>query len=286
MPRSLCRWTVCGAAFLGGLNCAAALAADDPAHDTTLEMASEAPAAAAAPLASANESYGTLLSFRRDGHAGRSGQPLAPVTTDLIEPLDADDLEPPVAAHADRPPAMPPALASLPAPAAGAAPLLDDDPRRLAPPNSSTARSSATPGAALVERLSIPWDRGALTSTATALGVVIGLLLATSWLLKRGQPRTPGQLPPEAFCVLGRAILPDRTPVQLLRLGSKLVLVANHQDQVRPLAEITDPLEVERLAGICQQSHQVGPAAEFQQVLQQLSREPARGFLGSEGLRG
>jgi flagellar biogenesis protein FliO len=181
---------------------------------------------------------------------------------------------------------MPPTLAALPAGAAGAAPLLEDDPRRLAPPTASAARSPQTPGAALAERLSIPWDRGALTSTATALGIVVGLLLATSWLLKRGQPRAPGQLPPEAFCVLGRAMLPDRTPVQLLRLGSKLVLVANHQDQVRPLAEITDPLEVERLAGICQQSRQVGPAAEFQQVLQQLSREPARGFLGSEGLRG
>jgi hypothetical protein len=48
------------------------------------------------------------------------------------------------------------------------------------------------------------------------------------------------------------------------------------------LAEVTDPIEVDRLAGLCVGGRPGGSSAEFQQVLAQLSREPARGFLGRE----
>ncbi len=54
----------------------------------------------------------------------------------------------------------------------------------------------------------------------------------------------------------------------------------------QPLTEVTDPMEVDRLTGLCASGRGHGPSAEFQQVLSQLSREPARGFLGAEAAGG
>jgi hypothetical protein len=46
---------------------------------------------------------------------------------------------------------------------------------------------------------------------------------------------------------------------------------------------VNDPAEVDRIAGLCIGGKPGGSSAEFQQVLAELSREPARGFLGREG---
>jgi hypothetical protein len=54
-------------------------------------------------------------------------------------------------------------------------------------------------------------------------------------------------------------------------------------DGGQPLTEVTDPAEVDRIAGLCLGASPRGSSAEFQQVLAELSREPARGFLGREG---
>jgi flagellar biogenesis protein FliO len=69
-------------------------------------------------------------------------------------------------------------------------------------------------------------------------------------------------------------------------VGNKLVLVAMTPGGVQPLTEVTDPMEVDRLTGLCASGRGHGPSAEFQQVLAQLSREPARGFLGAEATGG
>jgi flagellar protein FliO/FliZ len=89
-------------------------------------------------------------------------------------------------------------------------------------------------------------------------------------------------LPESAFAVLGRAPLTAQSFAQLLRVGNKLVLVAMSADGAQPLTEVTDPLEVDRIAGLCMSGKPTGSSAEFQQVLAQLSKEPARGFLGRE----
>ncbi len=101
-------------------------------------------------------------------------------------------------------------------------------------------------------------------------------------LIRRVGSKNSGTLPSEAFAVLGRAPLTAQSFAQLVRLGNKLVLVAVGADGAQPLAEVTDPLEVDRIAGLCSKSAPHGPSAEFQQVLAQLSREPAKGFLGRE----
>ena len=116
---------------------------------------------------------------------------------------------------------------------------------------------------------------------------MIGLFVLTAVLLRKKGKSHAGTLPAEAFALLGVAPLPGRSVAHLLRLGNKLVLVAVAPEGVQPLAEVTDPIEVDRIAGLCSSTTLHGPAAEFQQVLAQLSREPARGFLGREaGRRG
>jgi flagellar protein FliO/FliZ len=155
--------------------------------------------------------------------------------------------------------------------------------RRLAPRSAPRMRSpegQRTTAASL-----LPAGLGqfkGLASAGAGLAIVIALFLLFAWTMRRGGPKPSGMLPEAAFAVLGRAPLTSQSFAQLLRVGNKLVLVAMSADGAQPLAEVTDPLEVDRIAGLCVAGKPNGSSAEFQQVLAQLSKEPARGFLGRE----
>jgi len=277
-----------------------------PAARGTADDAAADVAQAAAATAAAAKQRAPLLLFRRDDAPPPATAPQTlpddSAVAAHVPSSDASASGPPIEAPA----AGPPAEAVSPTDAWAAEDAADDaalaagatrgsaagarlapsDPRRLAPPKND--RRSATrdrPRATLAERFAIPWNRNALASTLLAVGLAAGLLWALSGWLGRSSPAGRGVLPPEALTVLGRSTLADQTPIHLLRIGARLVLVAGSGEHLRTLTEIDDPHEVERLAGICQQSHRQGPAAEFQQVLEQLSREPARGFLGGEARR-
>jgi flagellar biogenesis protein FliO len=179
-------------------------------------------------------------------------------------------------------------LAPLAAPG-GAQTESDEQTRRLAPlsSDSSFIKDAASNGAKSDGALPFAFSQLESFSTAGAgLAIVVGLFLICMWLLRRGGARPSGVLPSDAFAVLGRAPLTAQSFAHLLRLGNKLVLVAMSSDGIRPLTEVTDPLEVDRLSGLCASGRGHGPTAEFQQVLSQLSREPARGFLGAEAADG
>jgi flagellar biogenesis protein FliO len=106
-----------------------------------------------------------------------------------------------------------------------------------------------------------------------SLAIVLGIFFLVVWLLRRASPQGPAVLPAEAFEVLGRAPLANRQQVQLLRCGSKLLLVAvaaTGAAATTTLTEIADPAEVDRLAGLCRQSKGKMPATSFRQVLRQV----------------
>lgn len=125
--------------------------------------------------------------------------------------------------------------------------------------------------------------RGTITTTIGATSIVAGLFFLTVYLLRRGMPRSSAVLPDDVVCVLGRKQLAGRQFAQLLRVGNKLVLVSVTPDGTEPLAEVTDPCEVDRLLGLCQQTRDNSTTADFQDVLERLSREHAPlGFLGAE----
>jgi flagellar biogenesis protein FliO len=168
-------------------------------------------------------------------------------------------------------------------------PAAENEPnRRLAPKLAEPAASEASdPSSQSSTRLPLNFSKLESFSTAGAgLAIVVGLFLVAMWLMRRGTPKGNGLLPAEAFAMLGRAPLTAQSFAHLLRIGNKLVLVAVSADGAHPLTEVTDPMEVDRLTGLCASGSGYGPSAEFQQVLAQLAKEPARGFLGAEAASG
>ena len=120
----------------------------------------------------------------------------------------------------------------------------------------------------------------ALRTTGTGLGIALGLLLLCAWMFRRNSPSPTTPLPKDVLSILGRAPLATRQFVQLLKIGNKLVLVSVTQEGAKPITEVTDPVEVDRHLGLCMRNHAQSTTAEFQQVLNQLSREGTKGFLG------
>ncbi len=114
---------------------------------------------------------------------------------------------------------------------------------------------------------------GATITVGGSLAIVLGLFFIVAWVVRKTAPRGSLVLPKEVFDVLGRAPLGARQQVQLLRCGNKLLLVSITPTGAETLTEVTDPLEVDRIAGICRQAHPKGAATAFRQVFQQVASD-------------
>jgi flagellar biogenesis protein FliO len=136
-----------------------------------------------------------------------------------------------------------------------------DQPLRLAPPGEASPGSAGRSGAA------------AIGTALGSLAVVLALFFGVAWVLRRGMPAAGQALPRDVLEVLGRSPLPGRQQVHLLRLGNKLLLVWASGQAVETLAEVTDPQEVDRLTGLCQQAHPSSASNAFRQVFQQFAGE-------------
>lgn len=163
--------------------------------------------------------------------------------------------------------------------------------RRLAPPTKSGDQLSSPsdrPNAGARKMLDFGLPTQSIYTVATALAVVIGAFLVFAWALRRGSKGSRNGrtlLPADAVKVLGRVPLAARQFAELLRVGNKLVLVAMTPAGPTTITEISDPAEVDRLVGICQQSDTYSTTKAFEQVFQQFSHEPTGGtFLGDEPL--
>jgi len=118
----------------------------------------------------------------------------------------------------------------------------------------------------------------AMLTVGGGLSIVLGLFLVIAWAMRKAAPRGSMVLPREVFEILGRAPLGARQQVQLLRCGNKLLLVSIAAHGTETLTEVTDPLEVDRIAGICQRGNPKSSTAAFRQVFQQLvSKERGNG---------
>jgi flagellar biogenesis protein FliO len=111
-----------------------------------------------------------------------------------------------------------------------------------------------------------------LVAGAASLGIVLSLFLLVTWVARRSMPKGAGFVPREAVEVLGRAPLAGRQQVHLVRCGNKILLVAMTPTGVETLTEITDPDEVDRLAGICQHMSPARATASFRQMFGQLGK--------------
>jgi flagellar biogenesis protein FliO len=110
-----------------------------------------------------------------------------------------------------------------------------------------------------------------------SLAIVVGLFLLVAWVLRRGMPKQTPLLPSGILEVLGRAPLVGRQQVHLVRLGNKLLLLAITPGGIETLTEVTDPVEIDRLAGICRQSGPFSSTKAFTQLLGEFSDpQPAK----------
>ncbi|HJT31115.1 MAG TPA: flagellar biosynthetic protein FliO [Pirellulales bacterium] len=135
-------------------------------------------------------------------------------------------------------------------------------------------RGQAKTGAEGSSRLSRPVGTAStLVTGAASLALVLGLFFVVAWALRRGMPRGSMLLPGEVVEVLGRTPLTGRQFAHLVRCGNKLLLVHLATGCAETLTEITDPVEVDRLAGLCKQAQPQSTTASFRQVFQQFSRE-------------
>jgi flagellar biogenesis protein FliO len=181
-------------------------------------------------------------------------------------------------------------LAIVPSARVEPLPSNDSSNRHLAPPGSRPSgdnanRNNLTNGAARrLTDFGIPAQ--SMYTIATGLTIVVGAFLIFVWVLRRGiQGRRQGMLPADAVSVLGRVPLSTRQFAELLRVGNKLVLVALMPGGAETLTEVTDPAEVDRLVGMCKAREPYSTTKAFEQVFQNLSREPiGDGFFGADAL--
>lgn len=125
----------------------------------------------------------------------------------------------------------------------------------------------------------------ATTTVLASLSVVLAAFFVLVWLSRKTAPKGLTPLPGEVFESLGRAPLTGRQQMQLIRLGNKLILLSVTSTGAETLTEITDIDEVNRLAGLCQQSRSGSITTTFRQVLSQYAEEPAPvGFVGERSV--
>lgn len=94
-----------------------------------------------------------------------------------------------------------------------------------------------------------------LFSVGSSLLIVIGLFLGVAWCYRKTLNNSMGGIPKQVVSVLGRTAIAPRQQLVLVRFGSKMVLISLNQGETRTISEITDPIEVDQLAGACE-SHQ------------------------------
>lgn len=148
------------------------------------------------------------------------------------------------------------------------------EPRRLNEATETRSRplpARHTPTAMSESTRSLP-PSTSVWGSLIGLAVVVGMMLVASrWLRVHGPPSLRG-LPNEAVESLGQRVLSRGVAVHLVRCGSRMLILGVGPDGVRTLSEITDPVEVDLLAGACRRRDESASGNSFSQLF---SRETA-----------
>ncbi len=147
-------------------------------------------------------------------------------------------------------------------------PIAEKDERLRLPPPSKQASNKSEPS-------SRPTATRALSTVLGSLGVVVGLFLLVAWFTRKTLPKAAQHLPSEVVEVLGRTPLAARQSMQLIRVGKKMLLICVTANGAETLTEITDPEEVDRIAGVCQQKRSDSISTTFRQVISQMGSTSA-----------
>ena len=138
------------------------------------------------------------------------------------------------------------------------------EPTQLTAPRtlSKQSRKITLPGRSTKPQTS---QTGSVWRTTGALLVVLAIFLFGAKLWRKHIPVANIGLPTEAIEILGRKSIESRHSVYLIRCGTRILVVGSSVDGMQTLAEVTDPVEVDHLAGICRRADQQnGFAQTFQ----------------------
>ena len=134
------------------------------------------------------------------------------------------------------------------------------------------SEKAATPSASAMS--------GPTITVASSLAVVLGLFAGTIWLTRRFGAGARGSrtVPNEAVEVLGSSVIDARTKLSLIRVGTRVVVLAQTAQGVHPISEITDLDEANELIATCRGDSKRG----FAEQLKSIERESqSPGFVGS-----
>ncbi|MDO4570813.1 MAG: hypothetical protein Q4D38_10540 [Planctomycetia bacterium] len=90
-----------------------------------------------------------------------------------------------------------------------------------------------------------------LSNLLWSVGIVTLLFVVLICILKRFSPAGVPPLPPEAFEILGKAPLPNRQQLYVMRCGKKIFVASISQNGLDRVGEIEDEAEVDRLTRVC-----------------------------------
>jgi flagellar biosynthetic protein FliO len=120
-------------------------------------------------------------------------------------------------------------------------------PRNADPIEQTPIRRNATTGPTTRTATTPPTGGGLdLMRLAGSMVIVLGLIFAAAWVAKKlGGPRSFGG--GGAVRVLSRNGIGPRQSVMLVKVGSRVIVVADSNGTLSPLSEITDESEIARL---------------------------------------
>lgn len=112
---------------------------------------------------------------------------------------------------------------------------------------------------------------GWLLSTLAALGIVIALVFALRWVLRRGGIVTSAAPQGSVVEVLSRTTVAPRSHVVLMRIGPRILIVNDSPNGMRTLDTVQDPEEVAELLGAIDAAQPTSITKSFGGVMSKLS---------------
>jgi len=110
---------------------------------------------------------------------------------------------------------------------------------------------------------------GGIATTLVALTLIVLFILIAARLWQKHGLNISGGLPSEILEPLGKRYLDQKQSIQLVRLGTRILVLGSGPEGMTTLAEITDPLEVDYLSGACRKnSDEQMVAANFNKLFQ------------------
>ncbi len=90
-------------------------------------------------------------------------------------------------------------------------------------------------------------------TTIGSLALVVALIVILARLWKKHGRMVGTGIPAEAVELLGKRHIDQQQAICLVRLGSRILVLGSSPNGLQTLSEISDPVEVDYLAGLCRQ---------------------------------